>query len=104
MRFVNDDLYRTEEMGGFIDDVKEGVKNIFKGKTITVQTEGGGTAKIGEGELSFTQGQQVGDLVQVPATGGFTDLLSNPYVVGAMVGVPLLILVLSFGKKGKRRR
>lgn len=87
------DFSRPEIMQGFFANLKEQIRGALGGKTITIDT-GSGTAKVGEGEISYTQTKPQTELVSIPQTGGFTDMLKNPVILGTIIGVPILVLLL----------
>lgn len=98
------DVYDDASMEGFLDSLNESLKNVFKGKSITIESDKG-TTKIGEGELSYTQTPTTTTGAILPTTtGGFTDMLKNPVILGTIIGVPLLLILVSQQKKkGKKR-
>jgi phosphohistidine swiveling domain-containing protein len=97
------DLSNPVIMSGFFDNLSQKVKSMLGGKTITVDT-GKGTAKIGPGEISYVTTTPGGTSVAtVPKTGGITDMLKNPVILGTIIGVPLLLILMkNSGRKPKK--
>lgn len=111
------DLEDPELMGAFLKNIIGKIKKRIqarrakrKGKapSVSVKTDSG-TASIGPSGLTWTSptttgkvsssGTQVTTGSAVPAaTGGITDMLKNPMVLGALVGVPILLMMMK-GKK-----
>jgi len=95
------DFSRPEVMHGFFSSLNEKIKNALGGKSITIDT-GSGTAKVGEGEISYTQTKPETELVTIPQTGGVVDMLKNPVILGTIIGVPVLLLLLKSKRTGNQ--
>lgn len=95
-----------ELMGNFLTDlVKKAQSALKKVKNVKLET-GAGTTTIGPGgQISYTGTQPAATAratvpQPVKKSGGVADLLKNPAILAAIVGVPLLIILMK-KRKGK---
>lgn len=106
------DINNPELMGAFVANIVGKIKKAIAQKTekgqsaipsVSVSIPGKGAAQLGPGGVSWvgTRPQDSGSVsVQtgVAPSSGVSDLFKNPIVIGAAIGIPLL-LMMKGGKK-----
>jgi hypothetical protein len=98
------DLSDPEMMGSWLSNLLSKVKGAVKGvQNISITTPQGIT-QVGAGGVSYTSAPATVPAAALPTTTQKTigDYLKNPYVVAALVGIPVLLIVMNKRKKAKK--
>jgi hypothetical protein len=98
------DLTDPEIMGSWLTNLFSKVKGAVKGiQNVSISTSSGIT-QVGPGGVSYTSAPATVPAAALPTTTQKTigDYLKNPYVVAALVGIPVLLIVLKKRKKSKK--